>query len=273
MSLGSQIMVRICSMTIFRNNSFKSILLLFGSTAIGYNVAAVLHELGHAIAMWVTGGQVERITLNPFSWSYTYYASTPTHPIFTSLAGVILGTVFAVLLLVMAGLLRNQYLLLLLVITNVVAGAQNGLYTLVDSLVLGGGDATNLIELGVSKFVMIGIGTLLVGSSILLAILTLRFVSFQPNDSLSKRVLILETGVLPYLMGIVVYQAICNTEEIGLFSGYAFAGAVLILVIAVLSHISLGHRYNVLDSIGWGRTWMTVVAGIAIIVVELLMLK
>jgi hypothetical protein len=218
---------------------------------------------------------VERITLNPFSWSYTHYASTPTYPIFTSWAGVILGTVFAILLLVIAGLFRNQYLRLLLVVINVVAGAQNGLYAIVDSLVLGGGDATDLIELGASKFLMIGIGTLLVGSSILLAVLALRFVVFQPNDSLSKRVLILEAGLLPYLMGIVVYQVICNTEEIGLFSGYAFAGAVLILVIAVLSRIPLGRRYNVnvLDSIGWGHTWMTVVAGIAIIVVELLMLK
>jgi hypothetical protein len=68
---------------------------------------------------------------------------------------------------------------------------------------------------------------------------------------------------------------VLQCREIGLFSGYAFAGAVLILVIAAVSHIYSGHRYNVnvLDSIGWGRIWMTVVAGIAVVVVELLMLK
>ena len=258
-------------MTISKNNSCKTILLLFGSFAIGYNVAVALHELGHAVAMWVTGGQVERITLNPFSTSYTHYASKSIYPIFTSVAGLAFGTIFAVLLLVMAGLLRKQYLVLLLLVTTIVAGIQNGLYAIVDSLVSGGGDATYLIELGVSQSVIIGIGVLLVGSSIVLAVLGLRFIVFQTNDSLSKRILLLEAGMLPYLIGLVVYQVICDTKKLGLYSTYAFIAAALILIIAILSRLPLGRRYNahILDSIGWGTTWMTVVVGIAIVVGEL----
>lgn len=259
----------------FNSNVIKLILLLFGFVTIGMSVAIKLHELGHAVAMWVTGGQVERITINPFSWSYTYYASAPLFPIVTSWAGVVMGTVFAVLLLLISGLLNNQYLLLLLMITNVVAAAQNGLYLLIDSLLLIGGDATHLIALGVSKIVLIGVGTFLVGSSVLLAVFAFRLVGFQPNDSLLKRTLILEAGVLPFFVATVVYQVIFNVEEILLFSGSVFAAAALVLIVAVLSRISPRRRpdINVLDSIGWGLTWMTVIGGIALVAVDLLLLN
>lgn len=258
-----------------KSNAFKLILLLFGFVTIGMSVAITLHELGHAVTMWVMGGQVERITINPLSWSFTYYASAPLFPVVTSGAGVVMGTVFAVLLLLIAGLIRNQYLLLLLMITNVLAAAQNGLYLLIDSLLLIGGDATNLIAHGVSKTVLIGSGALLVGSGVLLAVFAFKFVGFRPDDSLLKRTLVLEAGVLPYFVAMVVYQAVFNIEEIVLFGSSAFAAAILVLIVAVLSHISPERRptVNMLDSVGWRLTWMTVIGGIALVVVELLLLN
>ncbi len=60
-------------------------LFLLGSFSIGYNLAMAIHELGHALAMWATGGSVARIRLNPFSWSYTYYGSSPACPVLTAL--------------------------------------------------------------------------------------------------------------------------------------------------------------------------------------------
>jgi Peptidase M50B-like len=74
-----------------KHRILKLSIFLFGSFSFSWVLGTVFHELGYAIAMWVTGGKVSRITINPFSWSYTYYASSPRYPAFSSWAGMLLG--------------------------------------------------------------------------------------------------------------------------------------------------------------------------------------
>lgn len=121
-----------------RMRLFKSSLLLFGSFAIGFNLAIALHELSHAMAMWATGGTVERITLHPFSRSYTYYGSQPKLPMLTASAGIVFGTLFALLLLVLVSRFRHEPWFLIFIMTAIGGTANNGLYAIIDSIMLSG---------------------------------------------------------------------------------------------------------------------------------------
>ena len=82
-----------------KNRLLKLSLFIFGSFSFGWILGTVLHELGHAVAMWVTGGIVDGITINPFSWSYAYYGSAPAYPNFTTWSGVLLGSLFGLIIL------------------------------------------------------------------------------------------------------------------------------------------------------------------------------
>ncbi len=68
------------------NDAVKRGLLLLGSFAIAYNASEFLHELGHALAAWMTGGQVFGIVVHPFNWSFCYAVSP--YPLFLTAAGV-----------------------------------------------------------------------------------------------------------------------------------------------------------------------------------------
>jgi hypothetical protein len=70
------------SLSIKKVNLF-SILLVFGSFCIGYNIAIAFHELGHAFAMMLDGGQIQEFVLNPFSWSWNL-GQDLNNPLFTA---------------------------------------------------------------------------------------------------------------------------------------------------------------------------------------------
>jgi hypothetical protein len=251
---------------------FRLSLLLFGSFAIGLNLAIALHELGHAIAMWTTGGIVDRITLNPFSWSYTYYGSTPKNPIYTSSAGVVIGTLSALFLTTLAWRSRSQPWSLIFIMTGIVATAQNGLYLLLDSLLPSGGDASHLIRYGLPASLTIGAGILLLVGSLFLSLAALWPIGFGPKHAFLKRTLVLEAGIFPYLLAIVVYQFIYNPQEIGRFTISAVCGAVLIFLIAGFSHL-LQSRFQhppADDSYdpSWIYTCFIVALGILVITLE-----
>ena len=48
------------------NNPTRQSLLFLGSFVFGHTVQRAIHELGHAVATWLTGGEVYGIELHPF---------------------------------------------------------------------------------------------------------------------------------------------------------------------------------------------------------------
>jgi energy-converting hydrogenase Eha subunit A len=252
---------------------FKITLLLFGSFAIAYSLSNFLHELGHAIAIWTTGGIVDRITLSPFSWSYTWYDSEPKLPVYTASAGIVLGTLSALLLVTLTWRFRRQPWSLIFLLTGIVETASNGLYAVFDSLLSSGGDATDLIQYGVPASLIIGVGILLLIGSLLLSVAAFWPIGFGPKNVLLKRILVLEGGILPYLLCIVVYQLNYNRQDNTLYILSAGCGVALILAIAGLSHL-LQSRFQhppVDDSYdpSWAYTLFVVALGILVIVLEL----
>ncbi|MGB8983563.1 MAG: M50 family metallopeptidase [Anaerolineales bacterium] len=258
-----------------KSRLFRLSLFLFGSFAIGYNLATAVHELGHAIVIWATGGTVARIVLHPFTWSYTYYSPSPGYPILTSWAGILFESLLALLLAALVWRWRQRSWALLCLVIAIMALAKGGLYASIDALLQTGGDSTDLIWLGVPRALVIGVGAVLVGIGIFLAVAAFRSIDFGADSSLIGRALVLEGGLLPYLLAIVAYQLVSSPQEIRMWGLYVAIGALIIFLIAVLSQW-LESRFPArpgdrADLPGWTSAWAVIVVGIAIVGIELIL--
>ncbi len=71
-----------------------------------------IHECGHVLGAWASGGAVLQVVLHPFTISRTELASNP-HPLFTAWAGPCFGVLFPFILwgLAAASRLRGSFLL------------------------------------------------------------------------------------------------------------------------------------------------------------------
>jgi hypothetical protein len=254
-----------------RQSLFKLSLFLFGAFSLGLNLSNLLHELGHAEVMWATGGSIEKITLNPFSWSYTYFATTPKYPILAFAGGIIFGTLSAWLLFALVWSWRSHPWTFLFLMTGVAATASNGLYWLTDALLGIGGDASYMVHLGVSKYLLAGVGFLLLGASVLLGAYAVQVIGFRPTGSFLTRTIVLEGGILPYMLCMMVYSYLYKPSEIVFRSLYAVSAAYIILLMAIFSCLvqpaqPAGDPWHELS---WASTLGVLAAAIFVIALEL----
>jgi hypothetical protein len=209
----------------------RTSLFLLGSFAIGYNAAVAVHELGHALSLWITGGAVARITLAPFSKSFTYYGSLPAFPLFTAWAGLAFSSAVGLLLLACFWTWRSFWNFPLMMI-GLCAMAVNGLYFTIDSLLLAGGDATHIILLGTPRPLVLAVGTGLTLLCLIVGYLLLSRFVLAPTDGALWRLIILGGGVGPYLIAMLLYQIYYNQGEITQWLIYITTGILVLAAIA-----------------------------------------
>jgi len=136
----------------------KLLLLAFGALC-WYGFMAV-HESGHVLAAWVSGGSVERVVLHPLQFSRTDLGSNP-HPVFVALAGAVWGCVLPLGAWLVARGLKWKYEVLLRAFAGFCLVA-NGAY-LGAAFILPVGDAEDLIRLGVPVWAFAVPGVLVFG--------------------------------------------------------------------------------------------------------------
>lgn len=85
-----------------------------------------VHELGHVLGAWLTGGRVERVVLHPLTISRTDLAQNP-HPLFVVWAGPTFGTAAPLLLWLVAAASRLPIVFLLRFFAGLCL-LSNGLY-------------------------------------------------------------------------------------------------------------------------------------------------
>lgn len=122
-----------------------ALLLLTFAAACWYGFMAV-HESGHVLAAWVSGGEVERVVLHPLKFSRTDLGANP-HPVFVALAGAVWGCALPLGVWLVARGLKWKYAYLLRAFAGFCLIA-NGAY-LGSAFILPVGDAADLIRLGV----------------------------------------------------------------------------------------------------------------------------
>ncbi|MEW5960516.1 MAG: hypothetical protein AB1801_22555 [Chloroflexota bacterium] len=225
----------------------RRILFIFGSFCVGFNAARASHELGHVIALWLSGGRGVLITLHPFTWSFAGFQTNP-NPLATAWGGVILGPSLALLLLLISWPFRKRaYLALVLTaMTAVCSLAHTGLYLLVGTA-LDAGDPGSLLRLGMPRPLLLGLGLLTIIGACFLTATFLSLIGLASGESLGRRALLLELGILPYLLLMLAYQLIHDDNPAGLRFWLVSIGAVpiLILFIALSPHLlSASLRYK-----------------------------
>jgi hypothetical protein len=115
----------------------------------------IVHESGHVLAAWASGGRVARVILHPFAFSRTDLAENP-HPLFVAWGGPVLGSVLplTVWLIVRAVRFRLAFLLRFFAGFCLIA---NGAY-LASAAAIPVGDSEELLRLGVPLWAIMAPG-------------------------------------------------------------------------------------------------------------------
>lgn len=135
-------------------NRIGRLTLLIAGLAASWLLMQAVHELGHVLAAWATGGSVQRVVLNPLTISRTDVSPNP-HPLAVVWAGPLVGVVLPAAIAVACRSRRP-----LCLIARLFAGfclIANGLYIGVGSIE-GIGDAGDMLRHGSPRWLLIAFG-------------------------------------------------------------------------------------------------------------------
>lgn len=77
--------------------SIRRVLLIVGTGALCWYGMMLVHEFGHCVGAWISGGTVQRVIFHPLRFTETVVDPDP-HPLVTVWLGPILGVVLPVLI-------------------------------------------------------------------------------------------------------------------------------------------------------------------------------
>jgi len=130
-------------------------LLILSILLVSWLGMMIVHEFGHVLAAWVSGGTVARVVLHPLEFSRTDLALNP-HPLFVASGGAVIGTVLPLCLLWVAKWKRLSVAYLFQFFAGLCLIA-NGIYLSVASF-LRAADAGDLMRYGTPQWILILFG-------------------------------------------------------------------------------------------------------------------
>lgn len=115
----------------------------------------VVHELGHVLAAWVTGGRVARVVLHPLAFSRTDLVENP-RPMAVVWGGAVCGVLVPIAVWLVAAAVRVRFVFLLRFFAGFCLIA-NGAY-LASAAILPVGDTEEMLRLGVPLWLIVASG-------------------------------------------------------------------------------------------------------------------
>jgi hypothetical protein len=134
---------------------FLQILLIVSFIAFSWLAFMIVHEFGHALTAWLTGGSVALMVLHPLKISWTSFAPNP-HPQLVAWGGPFWGAVLPIAFLGLARVLHSPGLYLFRFFAGFCLIA-NGFYLIVDSFGRGG-DGGTLVRCGAAQWELLLFG-------------------------------------------------------------------------------------------------------------------
>jgi hypothetical protein len=132
-----------------------------GTTVLAVLIAwfamQAIHECGHVIAAWLTGGTVKRVVLHPLAISRTDVAPNP-HPLIVAWSGPLVGIAVPLVLLGASKSIRTRCTKFFHFFAGFCLIA-NGAYIGAGSF-YGIGDAGDLLRHGAPRWMLVGFGVL-----------------------------------------------------------------------------------------------------------------
>ena len=205
-------------------------LLLLGSFAIAYILAEFLHELGHALSAWTTGGTVFGIYVHPFNWSYCSF--TCDYPIYRSASGAGFSSIIAIMFFSVIIRWPKMWLLPLL-LAGPITLINNGDYLLIDVLFKTGGDSCSLIGMGIPLWSILIVSAILLLAGFAMAFVLIRKIGLL-TGTFGQRLTILTLGIVTYLVIAEIWNFFYDRNAISDWGAYTISGIVLTLIIAAL---------------------------------------
>ena len=141
------------------------IILIVSMLALTWLGMMVVHEAGHAIGAWTSGGTVEYVYLHPLHFSETVVSHNP-HPLWVTWAGPVLGVLIPLGAWLIAARFKANWAYLLRFFTGFCLLA-NGAYMGI-GVFAGIADAGNLMEQGASTWQLVLFGALCMPSAFVL---------------------------------------------------------------------------------------------------------
>ncbi len=138
-------------------NHFNRALLIFSTVVFSWLAMMVVHEFGHVLNAWISGGQVVKVVLHPLAISRTDVVPNP-HPAFERWGGAVWGCVIPVLACQIAKLRKSASLHVFAFFAGFCLIA-NGAY-LSASVLSPVGDGKNLIDMGVNRAWLVAWGAI-----------------------------------------------------------------------------------------------------------------
>lgn len=129
---------------------FFQVMLIVSTAGLSWLVMMAVHEFGHVVNAWLSGGTVERVVVHPLAFSRTDVAPNP-HPLFVAWGGAIWGCLIPLTLWALARIVlpRVAYLMRWLAGFCLIA---NGAYLAVGSLLPDGDDAGTMLRHGAAQW-------------------------------------------------------------------------------------------------------------------------
>lgn len=134
---------------------FFQVLLILSSLAFSWLAMQAVHEAGHVLHLWLTGGTVNYVVLHPLEISYTAPGENP-HPLLVAWGGAIWGCAIPLVVVALVRAFARSHVYLARFFAGFCLMA-NGAYLAADSFVRGG-DARDLVAHGVPQWLLIVAG-------------------------------------------------------------------------------------------------------------------
>jgi len=174
-------------------------LLLLGSFVFAFCLGEAVHELGHFLVHRAYGVNVG-IKLDPFGGSMILNGASASLEIWgiTSLGGPLLNLLAGTALTLALWRIRRPALLPLLLWGPIVLVQEGVTFSL--GLLTPGGDANLIVEWGVPAVVLISLGIFFLASGVFLIGRLLPLVGLSPEDSFSRKFIIVAGGMVSFLV-------------------------------------------------------------------------
>ena len=138
------------------SDRFFQALLIAAATGFSWLMMMVVHELGHVLHAWLSGGHVVRVVLDPLSFSRTDVSPNP-HPLWLVIGGPFWGCLIPLGILALVRITARPYTYLAAYFAGFCLIA-NGVYLAAGSFSPGADDAGMAMQHGVAQWHLLATG-------------------------------------------------------------------------------------------------------------------
>jgi hypothetical protein len=209
--------------------------LLLASYIFGYNFHNIIHELGHAVTIWVQGGSIHGLVLHPFLSCYAPSTAVPNHVLLYA-GGALIGGTFTIVFAILAWRVRTPYMMPL-VMTCVAGLVTTSRWMLLAPFTTSTTDYYFMIELGVPAILIFlwGVLFLVIGVSVLSWFLPL--LGLGPKANLLDHFFVIVVGILPYQLAASGYYIATGISGL---AGSISTAISVIITLAILAAVAKG---------------------------------